>query len=249
MPDAPGDADVRSPRAYPRPSSRGCASTICSAERTAWSIQVRVPEPLAEPNPNPSSRVFMTTAFQPAGAAGADRARGLPASRGIRARLRRDREESAREAKAILTRARGRPSHTRPPSRRESEEIVRRFLHACVTGDSRMMAMLHADAERSPMAAAGGRGDASRARRGSHHQVRARLCRQAALVGVGFKQLVTINGAPVVAPTDRRRRHHHSTSSRAAFARSISSATPTSCAGSSSARIEHCGGCIATVFQ
>src|SRR5215217_4916450 len=51
----------------------------------------------------------------------------------------------------ILTRARRRLRDSRPRftvSRRESEEIVRRFRHACVTGNvEELLAVLHADAE------------------------------------------------------------------------------------------------------
>src|SRR4029078_12809027 len=50
----------------------------------------------------------------------------------------------------ILSRARSRLRDAHPRfsvSRRESEEVVRRFQHACVTGDvAELMAVLHADA-------------------------------------------------------------------------------------------------------
>ena len=59
--------------------------------------------------------------------------------------------KSEANTRQILTRARGRLRESRPrftASRRESEEIVRRFRHACVTGDvEQLMAVLHADAE------------------------------------------------------------------------------------------------------
>ena len=59
--------------------------------------------------------------------------------------------KSEANTRQILTRARGRLRDSRPRftvSRRESEEIVRRFRHACVTGDvEELMAVLHADAE------------------------------------------------------------------------------------------------------
>jgi RNA polymerase sigma-70 factor (ECF subfamily) len=57
---------------------------------------------------------------------------------------------SEANARQILTRARGRLRQSRPrftASRRESEEIVRRFRCACATGDvHEVMAVLHADA-------------------------------------------------------------------------------------------------------
>ena len=58
--------------------------------------------------------------------------------------------KSEANTRQILTRARGRlrespPRFTVP--RRESEEIVRRFRHACITGNvEELMAVLHADA-------------------------------------------------------------------------------------------------------
>jgi RNA polymerase sigma-70 factor (ECF subfamily) len=59
--------------------------------------------------------------------------------------------KSEANTRQILTRARGRLRDSRPRfnvSRRESEEIVRRFRDACVTGNvEALMAVLHADAE------------------------------------------------------------------------------------------------------
>src|SRR5438093_397357 len=58
---------------------------------------------------------------------------------------------SASESEAFVQTARGRLRDARPRftvSRRESEEVVRRFRHACVTGNvEELMAVLHADAE------------------------------------------------------------------------------------------------------
>jgi RNA polymerase sigma-70 factor (ECF subfamily) len=58
--------------------------------------------------------------------------------------------KSETNTRQILTRARGRLHDARPrftASRRESEEIVRQFRQACVTGDvDAFMALLHADA-------------------------------------------------------------------------------------------------------
>src|SRR5829696_8865480 len=57
---------------------------------------------------------------------------------------------SEANVRQILTRARTRLRDARPrftASRHESEEIVRRFRHACVTGSvEELMAVLHADA-------------------------------------------------------------------------------------------------------
>src|SRR5512134_1680756 len=58
--------------------------------------------------------------------------------------------KSEANTRQILTRARGRLRDSRPrftASRRESEEIVRHFRDACVTGNvDELMAVLHADA-------------------------------------------------------------------------------------------------------
>ena len=57
--------------------------------------------------------------------------------------------KSEANTRQILTRARGRLRDSRPrftASRRESEDIVRHFRHACVTGNvQELMAVLHAD--------------------------------------------------------------------------------------------------------
>ena len=59
--------------------------------------------------------------------------------------------KSEANTRQILTRARGRLRDSHPrftASRRESEEIVRRFRDACVTGNvERLMTVLHADAK------------------------------------------------------------------------------------------------------
>ena len=58
--------------------------------------------------------------------------------------------KSEANTRQILVRARGRLRESRPRftvSRRESEEIVRRFRHACGTGNvEELMAVVHADA-------------------------------------------------------------------------------------------------------
>jgi RNA polymerase sigma-70 factor, ECF subfamily len=84
---------------------------------------------------------------------GAGRTRVLPDD-GV---FERDFDEIARSVgkseantRQILTRARGRLRESRPrfaASRAESEEIVERFRHACVTGNvEELMVVLHADA-------------------------------------------------------------------------------------------------------
>jgi RNA polymerase sigma-70 factor (ECF subfamily) len=108
--------------------------------------------------------------------------------------------KSEANTRQILTRARGRLRDSRPRfavSRRESEAIVRRFRHACVTGDvEELMGVLHSDAT---LVADGG-GKASSATRpvlGADRIAKFML-------GYAGKvhwsesdfQLVTINGAP-----------------------------------------------------
>ena len=108
--------------------------------------------------------------------------------------------KSEANTRQILTRARGRLRDSRPRftvSRRESEEIVRRFRHACVTGNvEELMAVLHADAQ---LVADGG-GKAAAATR----PVLGADCIAKFVLGYAGKlhwsesdfQLVTINGAP-----------------------------------------------------
>jgi RNA polymerase sigma-70 factor (ECF subfamily) len=107
--------------------------------------------------------------------------------------------KSEANTRQILTRARGRLRDSRrrfSVSRRESEEIVRRFRHACVTGNVEdLMAVLHADAEL--VSDGGGKQPPRRVR------CSARIASRS-LLGYAGKmhwsesdfQLVTINGAP-----------------------------------------------------
>jgi RNA polymerase sigma-70 factor (ECF subfamily) len=108
--------------------------------------------------------------------------------------------KSEANTRQILTRARGRLRDSRPRftvSRRESEEIVQRFRHACATGDvEELMGVLHADA--TLVADGGGKAaSATRPVRGADRIAKF-------LVGYARKvhwseldfQLVTINGAP-----------------------------------------------------
>ncbi len=151
------DADVRSPRAYLTTIvTRLCIDHLRSAERTRmlypgpW-----LPEPLAEPNQESAVLASsLTTAFLVL------LERLAPVERAVfllREVFELDFDEiaksvgkSAANTRQILTRARGRLRETRPRfpvSRRQSEEIVRRFRHACGTGDlDELMAVLHADA-------------------------------------------------------------------------------------------------------
>jgi RNA polymerase sigma-70 factor (ECF subfamily) len=152
------DADVRSPRAYLTTIvTRLCIDHLRSAEHTRmvypgpW-----LPEPLAEPNQESAELASsMTTAFLVLleQLAPVERAVFL-----LREVFDLDFDEIARSVgkseantRQILRRARGRLHASRPrftASRRESEEIVRRFRDACVSGDlEKLMTVLHADAE------------------------------------------------------------------------------------------------------
>jgi RNA polymerase sigma-70 factor (ECF subfamily) len=100
----------------------------------------------------------------------------------------------------ILTRARARLRESRPrftASRRESEAIVRRFRHACVTGSvEELMSVLHADAR---LVADGG-GKASAATRpvlGADRIAKFLLgYARKAHFGESDFQLVPVNGTP-----------------------------------------------------
>jgi len=108
--------------------------------------------------------------------------------------------KSEANTRQILTRARGRLHDSRPRftvSRGESEEIVRRFRHACVTGNvEELMAVLHADAT---LVADGG-GKAAAATRpvlGADRVAKFVLGYAAKLHwSESDFQLVTVNGAP-----------------------------------------------------
>src|SRR3954466_4927992 len=149
--------EIRSPRAYLTTIvTRLCIDHLRSAERTrmeypgAW-----LPEPLAEPIQEPAELASsLTTAFlvMLEHLAPTERAVFL-----LREVFELEFEEIARSVgkseantRQILTRARGRLRESRPrftASRAESEHIVQRFRHACVTGNVEdLMAVLHADA-------------------------------------------------------------------------------------------------------
>lgn len=150
-------ADVRSARAYLTTIvTRLCIDHLRSAERTRLEYPGPwLPEPLAEPNQESADLASsLATAFL------VMLERLAPIERAVF--LLRDvfeldfREiatsigKSEANTRQILTRARGRLRDWRPrftASRRESEEVVRRFRDACATGNvEALMAVLHADA-------------------------------------------------------------------------------------------------------
>jgi len=201
------DADVRSPRAYLTTIvTRLCIDHLRSAERTRmvypgpW-----LPEPLAEPNQESAELASsLTTAFLVLlqQLAPIERAVFL-----LREVFELDFDEIAKSVgkseantRQILTRARGRLRESHPRftvSRRESEEIVQQFRHACVTGNvEELMAVLHADA--TLVADGGGKALAA-----PHPVLGADRIAEFAIDIVGKMrwsesnpQVVTINGAP-----------------------------------------------------
>jgi RNA polymerase sigma-70 factor (ECF subfamily) len=151
-------ADVRSPRAYLTTIvTRLCIDHLRSAERTRMEYPGPwLPEPLAEPNQESAELASsLTTAFLVLleQLAPVERAVFL-----LREVFELDFDEvassigkSEANTRQILRRARSRLRDSRPrftASRRESEEIVRRFRHACLTGSvEEMMELLHPDAK------------------------------------------------------------------------------------------------------
>jgi RNA polymerase sigma-70 factor (ECF subfamily) len=151
------DADIRSPRAYLTTIvTRLCIDHLRSAERTRLEYPGPwLPEPLAEPNQESAelasslSMAFLVLLEQLA-----------PTERAVfvlREVFELDFDEIARSVgkseantRQILARARSRLRTPRPrftASRHESEEMVRRFRQACVTGSvDELMALLHPDA-------------------------------------------------------------------------------------------------------
>jgi RNA polymerase sigma-70 factor (ECF subfamily) len=150
-------ADVRSARAYLTTIvTRLCIDHLRSAERTRMEYPGPwLPEPLAEPNQESAelaSSLTMAFLVLLEQLSPTERAVFL-----LREVFELDFGEIARSVgkteantRQILTRARGRLREARPRfavSRRESEEIVRRFRDASVTGKvDDLMALLHADA-------------------------------------------------------------------------------------------------------
>jgi len=201
------DADVRSPRAYLTTIvTRLCIDHLRSAERTRMEYPGPwLPEPLAAPNQESADLASsLTTAFLVL------LERLAPTERAVfllREVFELDFDEIARSVgksgantRQILRRARGRLHDSRPrftASRRESEEIVRRFRHATATGDvEELMGVLHADAT---LVADGG-GKASSATRpllGAERVAKFVLgyARKIHYSEADFR-LVTINGTP-----------------------------------------------------
>ena len=150
-------SDVRSARAYLTTIvTRLSIDRLRSAERTRLQYPGPwLPEPLAEPNQESVELASsLTTAFLVL------LEQLTPTERAVfllREVFELDFDEIARSigksqanTRQILTRARSRLRDARPrftASRRESEEIVRQFRHACATGNlEELMAVLHADA-------------------------------------------------------------------------------------------------------
>jgi len=200
-------ADVRSARAYLTTIvTRLCIDQLRSAARTRMEYPGPwLPEPLAEPNQESAELASsLTTAFLVLLEQLAPTERAVFLLREV---FELDFDEIARSVgkseantRQILKRARGRLHDARPrftASRHESEEIVRRFRHACVTGSvEELMGLLHADVK---LVADGG-GKASSATRPVLGADRVRKF----VLGYASKahfsesdfQLVTINGAP-----------------------------------------------------
>jgi RNA polymerase sigma-70 factor, ECF subfamily len=150
--------DIRSPRAYLTTIvTRLCIDHLRSAERTRMEYPGPwLPEPLAEPNQKSAELASsLTTAFLVLLEKLAPTERAVFLLREV---FELDFDEIARSVgkseantRQILTRARRRLRDARPRftvSRHDSEEIVRRFRHAYVTGNvEELMAVLHADAK------------------------------------------------------------------------------------------------------
>ncbi|HET9372431.1 MAG TPA: sigma factor-like helix-turn-helix DNA-binding protein, partial [Vicinamibacterales bacterium] len=164
-----------------------------------------LPEPLAEPNQESAELASsLTTAFLVLLEQLSPTERAVFLLREV---FELDFDEIARSVgkteantRQILKRARARLHDARPrftASRRESEEIVRRFRHACATGDvDEMLGVLHADAK---LIADGG-GKAASATRpvlGAERVMKFTLgyAAKAHFTESDF-ELVTINGAP-----------------------------------------------------
>src|SRR3954471_10293365 len=150
-------AEVRSPRAYLTTIvTRLCIDHLRSAERTRMEYPGPwLPEPLAEPNQESVELASsLTTAFLVLLEQLAPTERAVFLLREVFEldfdEIARSVGKSAANTRQILTRARGRLRESRPrftASRAESEQVVERFRHACVTGNvAELMAVLHADA-------------------------------------------------------------------------------------------------------
>jgi RNA polymerase sigma-70 factor (ECF subfamily) len=202
-----GHADVRSARAYLTTIvTRLCIDHLRSAERSRMDYPGPwLPEPLAEPNQESAelaSSLTMAFLVLLEQLAPTERAVFL-----LREVFELDFDEiatsigkSAANTRQILRRARSRLHNSRPrftASRRESEEIVRRFRHACMTGNvEELMDVLHADA--TLIADGGGKAaSATRPVLGADRIAKFLLgyAGKVSLSELDFP-LVTINGAP-----------------------------------------------------
>jgi RNA polymerase sigma-70 factor, ECF subfamily len=200
-------ADVRSPRAYLTTIvTRLCIDHLRSAERTRMEYPGPwLPEPLAEPNQESAElAASLTTAFLVLLEQLAPTERAVFLLREV---FELDFDEiatavgkSEANARQILTRARGRLRDSRPRftvSRRESEEIVRRFRHAYVSGNvEELMAVLHTDAEL--VADGGGKAPAATSPVVGADRIATFVADLAARIrwSESDVQLVTVNGAP-----------------------------------------------------
>src|SRR5690349_5430657 len=151
------EADVRSPRAYLTTIvTRLCIDHLRSAERKRMEYPGPwLPEPVAEPNQESAELASsLTSAFlvlleqlTPLERAGFLLREVFELDFGEIARSVGKSEANTRQ---ILTRARSRLHDARPrfhASRRESEQVVRQFRDACVTGNlEELLTVLHADA-------------------------------------------------------------------------------------------------------
>jgi RNA polymerase sigma-70 factor (ECF subfamily) len=201
------DRNVRSPRAYLTTIvTRLCIDHLRSSERTRMEYPGPwLPEPLAESPQEPAELASsLTTAFLVVleQLAPAERAVFL-----LREVFELDFDEIARNVgkseantRQILTRARRRLRESRPRftvSRSESEEIVRRFRDACITGNlDGLMTVLHTDAKL--VADGGGKAVAA-----PHPVLGADRIAEFVIDLVGkvrwsesAPQMVTVNGAP-----------------------------------------------------
>jgi RNA polymerase sigma-70 factor, ECF subfamily len=200
-------ADVRSPRAYLTTIvTRLCIDHLRSAERTRMEYPGPwLPEPLAEPNQESAElAASLTTAFLVLLEQLAPTERAVFLLREV---FELDFDEiatavgkSEANARQILTRARGRLRDSRPRftvSRRESEEIVRRFRRAYVTGNvEELMAVLHTDAEL--VADGGGKAPAAMSPVLGADRIATFVAELAGRIRWSDSdvQLVTVNGAP-----------------------------------------------------
>src|SRR6187549_1148247 len=150
-------ADVRSPRAYLATIvTRLCIDHLRSGEKTRMEYPGPwLPEPLAEPNQESVELASsLTTAFLVLLEQLAPTERAVFLLREVFEfdfdEIARSVGKSEENTRQILSRARSRLRDPRPRftvSRDESEEVVRRFRHACMTGNvEELMAVLHTDA-------------------------------------------------------------------------------------------------------